>query len=344
MSVHVFSSFTFAYLDRARVLFQSLRRHCPEMVLWAVMVDEAPDGLEFDPEEEDFDHLITTSELYGDETEAWLFGHDIVEACTAVKGRALMSILERDDCDLVLYFDPDIAIFRPLDDLVDVCRKHAVSLTPHQVAPDDGATAIVDNEVSSLNMGVFNLGFLAVTPVPEGFAFAKWWADRLDEYCIDDLPTGLFVDQKWCNLAPCFFDDVHVLRDPSLNVASWNLSQRDVRITGAGEILVNDRPLGFWHFTKLGPIGDTMTQRYAKSNTDIHEVWWWYKAEVDRNKAEGLPKGYWAFSAFEDGTKIPKTLRRLYRNREDVQRVFPAPRTSDSESFRAWAAVEQANG
>lgn len=337
MTVHVFSSFTFAYLDRARVLYRTLKQHTPDCTLWAVIVDEVPDGMDFDPDDEPFDHVLTPDDLYGEAAEAWLFGHDVVEACTAVKGRALLTLLDRDDCDLVLYFDPDIAVFRPLDDLIAECRDHAVSLTPHQLRPDAERVAIFDNEVASLNYGVFNLGFLAVTPVPEGRAFAQWWADRLDEFCLDEPQTGLFVDQKWCNLAPCFFDDVHVLRNPAFNVASWNLSRRDVRITGDGDILVNGEPLGFWHFTKLGPIGDTMTQRYAKSNTDVHEVWWWYKAEVDRMRSPDIPKGYWAYGKFADGTDIPRSIRRLYRKRADLQKTFPAPRTTHGAELRAWA-------
>ena len=52
--------------------------------------------------------------------------------------------------------------------------------------------------------GVFNLGFVGVRNCSEGRRFARWWAQRLLKYCHDDLPAGLFTDQKWVNLAPCF--------------------------------------------------------------------------------------------------------------------------------------------
>ena len=339
MTVHVYSSFSFAYLDRARVLYASLKRHCPDFRLWAVLIDEAPDGFEFDPAAEDFDHLLTAEDLYGDEAESFLFGHNIVEACTAVKGRALLHLMGQDDCDLVLYLDPDIAVFRPLDDLAETCARHAISLTPHQLTPDESDRAIRDNEVTSLHLGVFNLGFLGVSPSDEGWAFARWWTARLDALCVDRRHEGIFVDQKWCDLVPCFFEDVKILRDPGLNVASWNISRRDVRIHDDGAITVNGAPLGFWHFTKLGPVGDAMTQRYAGENTDIHEIWWWYRAEVLRNRDPAIPDAYWAYGTFEDGLPIPGNLRELYRSRPDARAEFPRPRAADNQSFRNWARL-----
>ncbi len=93
MTVHAFTSFSFSYLNRARVLAATLRRQHPNWTIWAVLTDKAPAGFTFDVEREDYDAVVYAEELFGDETERWLFGHDIVEACTAVKGRALQHIL-----------------------------------------------------------------------------------------------------------------------------------------------------------------------------------------------------------------------------------------------------------
>src|SRR5690606_8750999 len=131
-----------------------------------------------------------------------------------------------------------------------------------------------------LQYGVFNLGFVAVSNDSEGLRFASWWAERLFDWCHDRLDIGIFVDQKWCNLVPCFFDNVKISRDPGYNVASWNLSQRRISFSNKGELLVNDSLLRFFHFTKLGPIGDAMTERYAASNIEVYEVWRWYRDEI----------------------------------------------------------------
>lgn len=267
----------------------------------------------------------------------WLFGHSIVEACTAVKGRAMQHLLALPDADKVLYFDPDIAIFAPLDPLTDALDSNQIILTPHQITPEPrrDRIAISDNEITALHYGVFNLGFVGVSNGPEAHRFAAWWGDRLVDHCLDDLPRGLFTDQKWCNLVPCFFDDVRIIRDPGYNVASWNLSQRKLAFDADGETLVNDHPLRFFHFTKLGPIGDQMTRRYAHDNPEVLEVWAWYRRAVIAARDPAIPDRYWHYGDFGNGQPIPHHVRRLYRDRSDLQTSFPDPYVA-SGGFYDW--------
>src|SRR6056297_1887097 len=120
MTVHAFTSCSYSYLNRARVLAASLRSLHPDWVIWLVMTDKEPQGFSFDIGQEDYDRILTAEDLYGDETERWLFGHDIVEACTAVKGRACTRILQEGDCEKLLYFDPDIAVFNPITPVIEL--------------------------------------------------------------------------------------------------------------------------------------------------------------------------------------------------------------------------------
>lgn len=341
MTIHVFTSFTFSYLSRARVLAKSLRRHHPDWVIWAAITDRAPAGLNFDLASEPFDRVIWTHDLLGTGADAWIFGHDIVEACTAVKGRVLARLLEEPDCEQVFYFDPDIALFAPVTEMVATLGEPGVSilLTPHQLEPDTARQAVIDNEIGSLAHGVFNLGFIAVRNDATGRAFASWWSERLGDWCHDDLPRGLFTDQKWCNLIPCFFDGVRIVRDPGCNVASWNLSRRKVEITTEGAILVNGSPLKFYHFTKMGPVGDVMTQRYAGAGTAVYELWAWYKRAVAAEDDPRIPQRWWHYGAFGDGRMVPRPARRLYRERNDLRRAFPDPLAAGRDSFAAW--IEQ---
>jgi hypothetical protein len=342
MTVHAYTSFSYSYLDRARVLAASLRRQHPDWVIWAVLTDKTPPELSLDWSAEDFDEVLTAEGLFGTDTDSWLFRHDIVEACTAVKGRALQHIMDQEGAEKVFYFDPDIALFNDMAAVEHLLETEAIVLTPHQLDPDDRADtqAIIDNEITSLDYGVFNLGFVAVRNSPEGRRFADWWADRLEDWCHDRLDIGLFVDQKWCNLIPCFFDGVKVLRDPGYNVASWNLSQRTLKFDEQGAARVNGALLRFYHFTKLGPIGDTMTRRYAGDNTEIFELWWWYRLQVKANAQQGLPDRWWHYGQFEDGTPIPKSVRELYRARVDLQNAFKQPFRTGEGSLHAWLRRE----
>jgi hypothetical protein len=334
-----FSSFTFNYLDRARVLFASLKKHHPDWHLIGLMTDELPLGVHFDPNEEIFE-VVYSNDLGLSNYRSWLFKHDIVEACTAVKGPFLRLLCESNRYDVALYLDPDTCVFNRLDPILDLLQTYDILLTPHILSPETTPEAIEDNEITPLWAGIYNLGFVAVRTTGEGAAFANWWADRLTSYCYDDVGRGLFVDQRWCDHVPALFDAVHILRDPGYNVASWNISRRTVSIRHDGEIYVNEVPLRFWHFTKLGPLGDLMTKKYAGANFQVHEIWRWYRQQVAAARLVGCPKGYWSYSHFADGAAIRKPVRLFYRGRRDLQAAFQDPFASGAGSFQSWLAAE----
>ena len=338
MKVLCFSSFTFGYLDRARVLFASVKRHHPDWHCVALITDEPPQNFEWRPDEH-MDEIVYASALGISDFRQWLFKHDIVEVCTAVKGPFALRACSMG-YDAVIYLDPDTCLFSRLDGVLGALETSDIALTPHQLKPDTTRQAIIDNEVTSLKTGIYNLGFLALRSSGEGHRMAHWWNDRLLSFCYDDISGGLFVDQRWCDHVPSFFERVTILRDPGLNVASWNLSHRKISLDNRGRVLVNGSPLGFWHFTKLGNVGDTMTRRYAKDNFSVYELWAWYRKQVADATSNSIPAGYWAFGNFESGVSIPKVARELYRHRADLQQAFGNPYESGSGSFEEWLRHE----
>ncbi len=340
MRVTAFSSFTFAYLDRARVLFRTLKTHHPDWDLVALITDHPPEGVKLDVANESFDRVVWFEDLDIPGGRSWLFGHDVIEACTAVKGPFIHQACLKGEADIVLYLDPDIGVLDSLSPLVEALQVHDGLLTPHLLEPEDDLQALLDNELATLRTGIFNLGFVAVRTQGQGARFARWWNDRLLAFCHDDIPRGLFVDQRWCDHVPAFFDRFHVLRDPGYNVASWNLSRRKIAIGRDGSITVNGSPLRFWHFTKLGPTGDTMTRRYAGTNYEVHEIWNWYKRLVAEAHDPRIGSRYWVFGAFEDGVAIQKPWRELYRSRADLQAAFPDPFRSGPQTYQAWLGAE----
>lgn len=341
MAIHAYTSFSYSYLSRARVWARSLKQQHHDWIIWAVITDKEPQHFNFDLSKEPFDKMISAEDLFGKETESWLFGHDIVEACTAVKGRALQHIMAQKSVEKVIYFDPDTAVFNTIAPIIKILDEYSIVLTPHQIDPEpiEERTTIIDNEIGSLKWGVFNLGFVAVANDAEGIRFANWWADRLNDWCHDQVDAGIFVDQKWCNLVPCFFDKVKIIRDPGYNVASWNLSQRKITVDMHGNLLVNGQLLRFFHFTKLGPIGDTMTARYAKANIEVYEVWSAYRRWIERENEPRIPNGYWFYGYFGNGAKITKSLRESYRQRPDLRTAFQFP-FSEWQELYTWALTQ----
>ena len=339
MKVLCYSSFTFSYLNRARVLFQTLRKFHPEWELVALITDQPPEGFDFDPAREPFDRVVWAQDLGIPDFPAWLYKHDVVEVCTAVKGPFIHQACQ-SGADAVIYLDPDTALFASLEPLETLLKTSDILLTPHLIDANDDATAIQDNDLSASRTGIFNLGFVAIRTRGEGARFAKWWNDRLLDWCYDDMPAGLFVDQRWCDHVPALFDKVKVVRDPGYNVASWNLSKRTLAVEKDGRITVNGLPLRFWHFTKLGPLGDTMTKKYAATNFPVYEIWRWYKEQVGAVTDPAIPERWWAYQAYDDGVLIEKKHRVLYRQRTDLQAAFADPFATGEGSYRQWLEHE----
>ena len=333
-----YTSFTYSYLSRARILAQTLRRAHPDWAIHAVIVDEPPPGLDEAAALAEFDHVVDAATLRLKRFRPWLFKHDIVEACTAVKGQMMVELLDAEFAKVV-YLDPDIAVFHPLDGIIDRLDQSSIVLTPHQCEPNTTPMEVGDNELTSLKYGIFNLGFVAVRNDETGRGFATWWAQQLYRACYNAVETGIFTDQKYCDLVPGLFDQVFIERDPGCNVASWNLSRRHLAFAGS-DLLVNGAPLKFYHFTKIGGDGDTMTERYAGANTEVFEVWHWYKRALLSNAVPGIPPRYWSYGAFSNGQPIPKAAREFYRARPDLMIYFDDPFEVDGNSLYNWLLRE----
>ena len=323
-SIHVFTSITANYLPKARVLAGSLKALAPTVSFHLLLSDDLPAG--FDLSAEPFDSVITAEELTLAKKSGWFFSHTVVELCTAVKGLGFEYIFDNFGADKVFFFDPDIVIFDRFDELVAALDTCSILLTPHQTVPETEEEAIMDNEMASLIFGVFNLGFLGIRNDAEGRRFSAWWRDRLLRYCHDDRPRGLFTDQKWVNLAPCFFDRIRILRSPAFNVATWNISQR--KATGSREsgVLINGEPLGFYHFSGFDSgAQEVMLNKYGADSPVLFELREWYlkACEEQGQSALGTLPSRYAF--YSDGTRVGSEERLLYRQREDLQQAFPDP-------------------
>ncbi len=335
MKVAAYTSFTFAYLGRARVLAATFKAHNPNWEIVAVITDRAPPEIDFDEDLEPFDRIVWYDELNVDNLMGWLYFHDVVEVCTAVKGHALVKLLD-EGYDRVFYLDPDIAVYESLDPLLEIHESYSISLTPHLLDQEKSRYGIIDNEIGSLKCGVYNLGYVGVSNDKAGNAFAKWWAERLQDHCYDDIPNGLFTDQRWCDLTPALFPNVKIIRDPGYNVASWNLGGRHVEIDEQGVLRSNGSTLRFFHYTKMGPMGRRMTLRYRWGSPAVLELWRQYEAWHEDAVPEDLPAKYWYFGNYENGEPIDKADRRLYRDRLDLQMMFPDPYRTGTNSFHEW--------
>lgn len=326
----VFTSCTNNYIPKARVLATSLKSFHPDWEFCLLLGEQPPAG--FDLTREPFDRLLTFDQLPIPEYQAWLFRHRVVEICTAAKGPALDYFVSVEKKDKVIYLDPDIMVMDSLDPLEAALNEFDILLTPHQLAPQKSLHAVIDNEICSLKHGVYNLGFVAVASREQGFAFSRWWRDRLFNFCYDDIPNGIFTDQRWCDLAPAFFSRLRIIRDPGYNAASWNLTDRTISQKSDGTFMANDVPLRFYHFTGYDSgAGKTMSSIYGADMPAIAILWDDYAKRLESSGHAEMKGLRWSGMSFGDGTPISDDMRLFYRNNRSVQQQFPNPFDVDTE-------------
>lgn len=331
--VHVFTSAALNYIPKVRMLFQSIRKYHPEWRIHLVLADEMRSQV--DLSHEPFDEIHVASDLGIPKWRGWAFCHSIVELATAVKPFMLASLLKRSDCRKVIYLDPDTVLFSRLDDVVSALDSSNILLTPHQTHPESSLAAVMDNEISSLKHGVFNLGFVAVSATEVGCEFAEWWSQRLYHFCRADIPNGLFTDQRWIDLVPAFFYGVAIMRSSRHNVATWNLTTRQFSLNDEGSYLVDGEPLGFYHFTGFDSGAHrVMAAKNAGDNGAVRDLIEWYSKQTKDLSKDPLAKEPWMYGAYSDGTPIEKAQRIVYRERVDLQNQFQDP--FDASGYLVW--------
>ena len=328
--LHFFTSAAVNYIPKVNLLIDSIRKFHPEASIHLALADEMPDNLSLD---DSFTSIWSVADLGIENWRPWAFGHSIVELATAIKPFVLEKLLAQDG-DRVIYMDPDTVLYSRLDDVLNTLDHASIALTPHQTQPENDWQAIWDNEICSLKHGIYNLGFVAVAATPTGRAFAAWWRERCHRLCVDDVPNGLFTDQRWIDLVPALFPEVAILRTPRLNVSTWNLSQRRVTREN-GQLRVNGEPLGFYHYTGFDSGAHRIVaERYAVNSPVVFELIDWYAAAIKVAASDPLSQHQWAFACFDNGEPISKLQRRAYRTREDLQKAFVLP--FKDGGFNAW--------
>jgi hypothetical protein len=335
--MHYYTSITSNYLPKARVLAHSVRRHDPSAVFHLLLSDDPPPGR--DLQSEPFDTVLGLDELNIPNVRAWAFKHALVEMCTAVKGPGALEIVRRHAPEKLVYFDPDIVVFNSLDGLSAELNDHSVLLTPHLTDPEKTAAGVLDNEISALKHGIYNLGFIGFRCEGEGLRCMQWWADRLAEHCRDDIAGGLFTDQRWADHIPAMFDRVRILREPVYNVATWNLSNRRATGKAPDGLMINGKPLVFYHFSGFDSgAQETMLGLYGQESPELKVLREWYLDACDQQGQASVGRLPCSYSRYENGEAIEKAHRLLYRDRLDVQRAFPNPfSTSDiNQSYYHW--------
>jgi len=255
MKTIIFTLCSNNYLAHAKTLGDSVREYSPETEFIIGLVDQFDEEIDYSTFE-----VIKYDQIGYDCFEDMLSKYNIIEFNTAVKPYYLQYFLNKyGEGTKVYYIDPDIRLYSNINHLNNLLDTYDIVLTPNLTE----MPAEVDlGELASLRHGLFNLGFIGVKYSDEGLQFVDWWKKRLRNHCLIDKPRGIFVDQKWVDIAVLFFKGLHIASHKGLNMAWWNLSERKL-IESKGKYYVNDisEELIFFHFSGFKPGSINFTGR-----------------------------------------------------------------------------------
>jgi len=298
------------YLPLARTLCDSFLEEHPDYSFYVLVVDRP--SPQIDLSQERF-QLVWVEDLGIPDFASIAFKFDILELNTNVKPTFLKRLLA-NGIDELIYFDPDIFICSSVDFIFDLLRSSSIVITPHALSPNGWAPA---GELILLYSGVFNLGFIAVSGSEESLRFLNWWEDRCLNEGFVERQNGLFVDQKWINLVPCYYSHVTILKHPGCNVAYWNLHERTIAKDGRRWVVNGEVPLIFYHFSGVSVDGGMrISKGYDQFTLDslpaLAELFDLYRRQLLRHGILELGQLQYAFARYDNGRFINKIHRALY--------------------------------
>jgi hypothetical protein len=303
---------TVSYLARARVLAESWRRHHPGSPFFVLLID----GDDWPQEGEPFEVVLPTElGLTAEELAVRRGIYDAYEMATSLKARLSCVLLDRGT-SAVVFADTDSSFYGAVDDLALTGMEAGVVLFPHSTRPVQVRRYFPAGQIEygRLTNGLFNTG-LQVTG-PAGRAYLDWWDGWLARDSLKESAAGLWADQIWADWAPVYFDHT-VVRDSSVNVAFWNLDERELHEVD-NRPAVDGAPLRHFHFAGFDPRRPDILSTYVPdvsppSNPALVLLLQQYADRLHECGDEELRKRPYGYGVSAGGRALTPHERAIYR-------------------------------
>jgi hypothetical protein len=153
--------------------------------------------------------------------------------------------LNQKHIDQVIFCDSDTYFFGKLP--ATTLDNDAIVISPHFTHPPN--IDMKRQELEVLNAGLYNGGYFKLNKSAETDSYIDWLRERSVKECIYDFKRGFYGEQLWLNLVPLYFKNVFIETNAGINVAYWNLHERQISEKD-GTFFVNETtPLCFFHYS-----------------------------------------------------------------------------------------------
>lgn len=240
----------------------------------------------------------------------FVFQYHPSEVCCALKPQALLYLLRQ--YERVIYLDTDIKLFAEMERGWEALKEFDLSLTPHNSTPIP-VSGIQPSRFIVKMAGIFNAGYVGASR--GSISFLEWWWQQTQYNCVMLIHMGVYLDQFYLNYAITLVEHLHVMKDPTYNVASWNQHERKLE-KKENRYFVNKRPLTCFHFS--GWIKERAYSTLETRSKDLlfgelfFDLFCEYHNDLllEENK---LSKKKYPYAHFQDGEKIDLAWREWMR-------------------------------
>jgi len=240
MSVrHFCTLFDSNYLLKGVAMLRSLKEHCPQAHVHVLCMDERTQTV-LSALGMPYISCIPLANLEDDALLTAKKDRSVAEYCWTLSPCLPWYVLQQNpQIDLITYVDADLLFYSPVQPLFDEIGDASVAIIEHRFTP-----RLRHLEVN----GRFCVEWVSFRRDEDGMACLARWRDQCMEWCYYRLEEGRMGDQKYLDEWPQRYPYLHILQHVGAGVAPWNYAQYRFGHDASGRIMVDGKPLIFYHF------------------------------------------------------------------------------------------------
>lgn len=185
------------------------------------------------------------------------------------------------EIDLITYLDADVFFYSDVEPIFDEIGDSSIAIIEHRFSE-----RLKHREVN----GRFCVEWNSFRRDEEGISCLKRWKDQCMEWCYYRLEDGKMGDQKYLDEWPHRYKSCHIIEHDGAGVAPWNYTRYNFEINSLGQILIEKKPLIFYHFHQFqilqGNLFSRLSNFYTLEAAEPDTVYRHYELELIKCIAE----------------------------------------------------------
>jgi len=262
MTLYFATIFDINYLSRGMVLFETLKKHHVEFVLYIVCLDDATKNYFLNQNYPEI-KLIELSEIESEykELENAKNNRSRTEYIFTLSPYYPSYILKKNpELPFICTLDADQYFLASCIFVFEELHSHSVLIMPHRFVP---------NLAHWNGFGKYNVSFQIFKNNKIGNDCLSLWRKQCLEWCHDYLEGGKYADQKYLDTWQDYFgNEVKEIDNIGIGLAPWNVGDKKIE-KKSGQVFVNDTPLVLYHYQGLRFVRD----KVAYANMELYQVY-----------------------------------------------------------------------